>query len=148
MLENIGALPLLQKLKLESEEQFPSLKFLELKWCPLVSWIAESSHFPCLEKLRLYALKELEEIPCEIGEIPTMQAIHLEYCSESVVESAKTIAEEQDELQQQQQSSTTEPSKISRFAYADVTFYQALLRDILEETNRKPGRLNLTFREY
>ncbi|KAL1551785.1 putative late blight resistance protein R1B-16 isoform X3 [Salvia divinorum] len=110
MLENIGALPLLQKLKLEradfqkgvwetSEEQFPSLKFLELKWCSLVSWITESSHFPCLEKLRLYAMKELEEIPCEIGEIPTLQSIHLEYCSESVVESAKAIAEEQDELQ-------------------------------------------------
>ncbi|XP_042052324.1 putative late blight resistance protein homolog R1B-16 isoform X2 [Salvia splendens] len=110
MLKNIGALPLLQKLKLErahfqkgvwetSEEQFPSLQFLELKWCPLVSWITESSHFPCLEKIRLYALKELEEIPCEIGEIPTMQSIHLKYCRESVVESAKTIAEEQDELQ-------------------------------------------------
>ncbi|XP_042054919.1 putative late blight resistance protein homolog R1B-16 [Salvia splendens] len=110
MLKNIGALPLLQKLKLEragfqngvwetSEEQFPSLKFLELKWCHLVSWITDSSHIPCLEKLRLYATKELEEIPCEIGEIPTMQSIHLEYCRESVVESAKTIAEEQDELQ-------------------------------------------------
>ncbi|XP_047959853.1 putative late blight resistance protein homolog R1B-14 [Salvia hispanica] len=109
-LENIGALPLLQKLKLEragfengvwetSEKQFPSLKYLELKWCHLVSWITDSSHIPCLEKLRLYATKELEEIPCEIGEIPTMQSIHLEYCSESVVESAKTIAEEQDELQ-------------------------------------------------
>ncbi|XP_047952654.1 putative late blight resistance protein homolog R1B-16 [Salvia hispanica] len=109
-LEKIGALPLLQKLKLEragfengvwetSEEQFPSLKYLELKWCRLVSWITDSSHIPCLEKLRLYAIKELKEIPCEIGEIPTMQSIHLEYCSKSVVESAKAIAEEQDEIQ-------------------------------------------------
>ncbi|XP_047952527.1 putative late blight resistance protein homolog R1B-16 [Salvia hispanica] len=109
MLKNIGTLPLLQKLKLEQadfqngvwdtrEEQFPSLKFLELKWCHLVSWITDSSHIPCLEKLRLYAMKKLEEIPCEIGEIPTMQSIHLEYCSESVVESAKVIAEERDEI--------------------------------------------------
>ncbi|XP_047964128.1 putative late blight resistance protein homolog R1B-16 isoform X2 [Salvia hispanica] len=108
-LEMIGALPLLQKLKLEragfqngmwetSEEQFPSLKYLELKWCHLVSWITDSSHIPCLEKLRLYAIKKLE-IPSEIGEIPTMQSIHLEYCSESVVQSSKTIAEEQDEIQ-------------------------------------------------
>ncbi|XP_047953312.1 putative late blight resistance protein homolog R1B-16 [Salvia hispanica] len=109
-LSKIGALPLLQKLKLEragfqngvwetSEEQFPSLKYMELKWCHLVSWITDSSHIPCLEKLRLYAIKELKEMPCEIGEIPTMQSINLEYCSESVVESAKAIAEEQDEIQ-------------------------------------------------
>ncbi|XP_057770287.1 late blight resistance protein R1-A-like [Salvia miltiorrhiza] len=110
MLEKIGALPLLQKLKLERaefqegmwqtrEEEFPSLKFLELKWCLLKSWMTESSHFPLLEKLHLYGLRQLEEIPCEIGEISTLQSIHLEYCSESVVESAKAIAEEQEELQ-------------------------------------------------
>ncbi|KAH6767838.1 hypothetical protein C2S52_018821 [Perilla frutescens var. hirtella] len=113
MLEKIGgSLPLLQKLKLERgvfkigqwetvEGQFPDLKFLELSWCSgLKQWmIEESSHFPCLEHLHLAGLGELEEIPLEISEIPTLQSIELRYCSESAVRSAKKIAEEQEELQ-------------------------------------------------
>ncbi|KAH6812439.1 hypothetical protein C2S51_026201 [Perilla frutescens var. frutescens] len=113
MLEKIGgSLPLLQKLKLEYgrftthkwetvEGQFPSLKFLKLSYCGgLKQWmIEESSHFPCLEHLELTGLKELEEIPSEIGEILTLQLIELFYCSESAVKSAKKIVEEQEELQ-------------------------------------------------
>ncbi|KAH6767875.1 hypothetical protein C2S52_018858, partial [Perilla frutescens var. hirtella] len=105
-----SSLPLLQKLKLENgrftthmwdtvEDQFPSLKFLSLHWCEgLEYWTTmDSSHFPCLEHLHLSRLEELEEIPSEIGEIPTLQSIQLRYCSESVVKSAKKIAEKQEE---------------------------------------------------
>ncbi|KAH6812847.1 hypothetical protein C2S51_021865 [Perilla frutescens var. frutescens] len=107
-----GSLSLLQKLKLNEgvfktgkwetvEGQFPRLKFLELSWCSgLEQWmIEESSHFPCLEHLDLSGLKELEEIPSEIGEIPTLQSIRVAYCSESVVKSAKKIVDEKEELQ-------------------------------------------------
>ncbi|KAH6812899.1 hypothetical protein C2S51_021917 [Perilla frutescens var. frutescens] len=112
ILEKIGgSLPLLQKLKLEFgrfttqkwetvEGQFPSLKFLELDGCNgLKYWTMESSHFPCLEHIYLDGLKELEEIPLEIGEVLTLLSIELWYCSESAVKSAKKIVEEQEELQ-------------------------------------------------
>ncbi|XP_042049752.1 putative late blight resistance protein homolog R1B-19 [Salvia splendens] len=66
ILDKIGVLPHLQKLTLSkgsfrhgqwetSEGHFSSLKSLSLYDCPsLEVWTAESSHFPCLEKLTLY----------------------------------------------------------------------------------------------
>ncbi|KAL1551737.1 putative late blight resistance protein R1A-3 isoform X2 [Salvia divinorum] len=66
ILERIGTLPLLEKLKLyygsfgnssweTSEGHFRSLKFLELHECnELEFWTAESFHFPCLEHLVLH----------------------------------------------------------------------------------------------
>ena len=45
------------------EGQFPSLKYLSLAWCrQLECWKMESSHFPCLEQLRLCYLEDLKEI--------------------------------------------------------------------------------------
>ncbi|XP_057775491.1 late blight resistance protein R1-A-like [Salvia miltiorrhiza] len=82
------------------EGQFRSLKLLELDRCSgLQNWtMVESSHFPLLQELRLRYLDELEEIPSEVGEIPTLKSITLEYCSESAVESAAKIVEEQQDL--------------------------------------------------
>ncbi|XP_047943222.1 putative late blight resistance protein homolog R1B-16 [Salvia hispanica] len=113
MLEMIGSLPLLQKLKMLSgcfgtgkwevvEGQFPSLTSLSLIWCRgLKDWMAKDSAsiFPRLEKLRLSRLSKLEEIPAEIGDIPTLQTVELNHCSKSVVEYAKNIVDEQEETQ-------------------------------------------------
>ncbi|XP_057775499.1 putative late blight resistance protein homolog R1A-3 [Salvia miltiorrhiza] len=111
ILQKIGWSPLLQKLVLENgtfttgkwdtiEGQFRSLKLLKLEWCGgLKNWtMAESSHFPLLQELRLRGLHNLEEIPSEVGEIATLKSITLEYCSESAVESAAKIVEEQQDL--------------------------------------------------
>ncbi|KAL6568264.1 hypothetical protein OROHE_003948 [Orobanche hederae] len=111
ILGKIGCLPLLQKLvlirgffgtrKWETEEgQFPSLRILELDNCGyLEKWmVSDSSHFPRLQEVRLYWLKQLEEIPSEIGDIPTMKSIKLRYCDAPLVASAEKIVEEREEL--------------------------------------------------
>ncbi|XP_057776323.1 putative late blight resistance protein homolog R1A-3 [Salvia miltiorrhiza] len=111
ILQKIGWLPLLQKLVLHGgafktgkwdtiEGQFRSLKLLQLHYCNgLKNWtMAENSHFPLLHELRLRGLRQLEEIPSEVGEIPSLKSITLKGCSKSAVESAKKIVEEQQDL--------------------------------------------------
>ncbi|KAL3619488.1 hypothetical protein CASFOL_037058 [Castilleja foliolosa] len=117
MLEKIGSLPLLEKLRLKYgqfkrgkweivEGQFPSLKYLRLNYCyGLEHWTtAEDSEsiFPRLEKIYIHGADGLKNIPCEIGNIPTLQEIWLIYCNEAVVKSAKEMVEEQMELQGEQ----------------------------------------------
>ncbi|XP_057775502.1 putative late blight resistance protein homolog R1A-3 [Salvia miltiorrhiza] len=109
ILEKIGWLPLLHKLVLHRgtfktgkwdtiEGQFQSLKLLQLNFCQgLKSWMMAES-FPVLHELRLVYLNELEEIPSEVGDIPTLKSITLKDCSESAVESAAKIVEEQEDL--------------------------------------------------
>ncbi|KAL7115042.1 hypothetical protein ACP275_04G159500 [Erythranthe tilingii] len=103
----IGSLPNLEVLKLRLglvretvwnpvEGEFLRLKFLLVQWCNLVNWNAESSHFPVLEKLFLEYMEELEGIPLDIGEIPTLELIELKRCTESTAISAMRIAEEQE----------------------------------------------------
>ncbi|XP_057770185.1 putative late blight resistance protein homolog R1B-14 [Salvia miltiorrhiza] len=112
MLEKIGWLPLLEKLKLVRgcfgrgeweivEGRFPSLKYLSLDKCGgLKHWTAqESSIFPRLEQLHLDQLHDLKKLPSEIGHIPTLQKIYLSWCSKSAIRSAKKIVDEQVELQ-------------------------------------------------
>ncbi|XP_057792624.1 putative late blight resistance protein homolog R1A-10 [Salvia miltiorrhiza] len=112
MLGKIGALPLLEKFKLWMgcfktgkwemvEGQFPCLKYLGLYSCPsLEYWTAEaSSIFPRLEKLQLFDMEALKEIPFEIGELPNLQKIWMRDCGESSVRCAKEIVEEQVESQ-------------------------------------------------
>ncbi|KAL8456918.1 hypothetical protein ACS0TY_034952 [Phlomoides rotata] len=106
----IGALPLLQVLKLKTdsfigpdwvtvEGQFCSLKFLLIDFCDnLVRWTTDDTHFPRLEHLHLKRLDKLTEIPLSIGDIPTLQSIELERCSYSAIMSAKRILKEQEEL--------------------------------------------------
>ncbi|KAL2243750.1 putative late blight resistance protein homolog R1A-10 [Sesamum indicum] len=77
------------------EGQFPQLKVLRIWESDLVKWRADSIHFPNLERLHLYNMFCLEEIPWGIGDIPTLLSIHLLKCSDSCVNSAKQILEEQ-----------------------------------------------------
>ncbi|KAL2243749.1 putative late blight resistance protein homolog R1A-10 [Sesamum indicum] len=101
-----SVLPNLEKLKLYGnafkgpewspvEGQFPRLKVLIIWENDLVWWRAESIHFPKLERLDLYEMHCLEEIPSGIGDIPTLLSIHLWDCSDSSINSAKQILEEQ-----------------------------------------------------
>ncbi|XP_057801543.1 putative late blight resistance protein homolog R1C-3 isoform X2 [Salvia miltiorrhiza] len=111
ILEKIGSLPLLEKLKLSYgqfarrrweivEGQFPSLKYLRLYDCrDMECWTLEGSCLPRLEQLHLWFVESLEEFPSEIGEIPNLKSIQVWDCSESAVVSLKNIVEEQEELQ-------------------------------------------------
>ncbi|KAL7111271.1 hypothetical protein ACP275_05G078000 [Erythranthe tilingii] len=110
MKTKIGLLPNLQVLKLKAnsfvgtewetvEGQFCNLKFLQICDCSdLERWTTESAHFPRLEQLDLRHLDRLEEIPSDIGEIPTLQSIRVQYCSKTAVISAKRILDEQEEF--------------------------------------------------
>ncbi|KAL2465048.1 Disease resistance RPP8-like protein 3 [Abeliophyllum distichum] len=102
----IGSLPNLQVLKLKrnafsglvwepKEEQFLQLTFLLLEENNMKEWKADRIHFPKLQHLILHKCRHLIEVPCGIGDIPTLQKIELYYCSNSLVNSAKNIYEEQ-----------------------------------------------------
>ncbi|KAL0341447.1 UNVERIFIED_CONTAM: hypothetical protein Scaly_1807300 [Sesamum calycinum] len=75
--------------------QFPRLRVLLIHQSDLVRWNAENNHFPNLERLFLEDMHDLEEIPSDIGDIATLCSIHLDFCSDSIVNSAKQILEEQ-----------------------------------------------------
>ncbi|KAK4414168.1 putative late blight resistance proteinR1A-10 [Sesamum alatum] len=105
----IRSLPNLEVLKLRnfafigeewecSEGEFPRLKFLLIEGLHLKCWQVESSHFPCLERLIIKRCWELNEIPCEIGDIPTLQLIEVGGIRKSVIRSAVLIQEEQQSL--------------------------------------------------
>ncbi|XP_057810293.1 late blight resistance protein R1-A-like [Salvia miltiorrhiza] len=104
ILDKVGVLPHLEKLTLglgwfneweTTEGQFRSLKFLTLNHTDdLKIWEIESSHFPCLKRLHLIGVHKLQEIPLEFAEIPTLNEICVEFCSDSAVVSAKRISEE------------------------------------------------------
>lgn len=109
----IASLPHLQILELNgkavvgpewncAQETFISLKHLRIHYCNyLINWIADASHFPVLETLDLEGLSKLEEIPSGIGEIATLERIHVYDCSESATISAIKILEEQESLENQ-----------------------------------------------
>ncbi|KZV15991.1 hypothetical protein F511_14357 [Dorcoceras hygrometricum] len=105
----VGTLPHLEALNLmynavvgrewnPVEGQFLKLKYLRIVDTDLEEWVADSSHFPNLEKLALYSLDDLKEIPCGLGEIGTLRSISLSYCSSSASDSAEKIQEEQQQL--------------------------------------------------
>ncbi|KAL1561265.1 putative late blight resistance protein R1B-16 [Salvia divinorum] len=83
--------------KVAEEDVLCSLQFLYLERLRLVRWIADEANFPRLRHLRVHRCYHLEEIPSGIGEIPTLQLIELEECTESAVASAERIVEEQSE---------------------------------------------------
>ncbi|XP_057780730.1 putative late blight resistance protein homolog R1A-10 [Salvia miltiorrhiza] len=76
-------------------DEFNSLQFLLLVGLKLVRWRADETNFPRLRHLFIRGCRKLEEIPARIGEIPTLQLIHLERCSGSAVASARQIQDEQ-----------------------------------------------------
>ncbi|KAL2490426.1 Disease resistance RPP8-like protein 3 [Abeliophyllum distichum] len=106
----VGSLPNLQVLKLlcvsfvglewkPNEGEFLQLKYLLLDRIYLENWIANSTHFPSLERLVIESCPNLKEIPFGIGEIPTLESIEVSnFCRDSVVASAKQIQEEKQEL--------------------------------------------------
>ncbi|CAA2985725.1 late blight resistance homolog R1A-10 isoform X1 [Olea europaea subsp. europaea] len=103
----VGNLPNLEVLKLKevdlesnawkTEGEFSRLKFLHVEATQFKIWEAEAAHFPSLQCLRLKNCFSLKCIPPEIGEIPTLQQIFLYRCSTSVVKSANSILEEQED---------------------------------------------------
>ncbi|KAJ9551661.1 hypothetical protein OSB04_015706 [Centaurea solstitialis] len=108
--KSIQLLPNLEVLKIEDslcwtegqwdacEQQFRQLKLLQLEELDIKQWAASSTSFPCLKQLSVLFCKDLEEIPLEIGEIATLKLIEIYGCSNSVVESAKRIQEEQHDV--------------------------------------------------
>ncbi|KAD4982109.1 hypothetical protein E3N88_18780 [Mikania micrantha] len=102
----IQSLPNLQVLKLDfkafkgecwntDEQVFPMLTFLRLGGLDIKLWKADSKSFPCLKQLEVDSCEGLEEIPLEIGEIPTLELIKITYCTRSVGESVRRIQEDQ-----------------------------------------------------
>ncbi|KAL8497688.1 hypothetical protein ACS0TY_021135 [Phlomoides rotata] len=105
----VGRLKHLEVLKLRDERglrwdtrdgEFQKLKFLQLKEVNLNQWnVASSEHFPELQRLILSNCYLLQEIPSEIGEITTLEWIEVKLnCLSSLVESAKRIKEEQQDM--------------------------------------------------
>ncbi|KAL2515240.1 putative late blight resistance protein-like protein R1A-6 [Forsythia ovata] len=102
----VGSLPNLQVLKIfdslrgiewePNEGEFLQLKYLRLHDIYLKNWIADSIHFPSLERLLIRNCGL--EIPSAIGEIPTLVSIEVFRCGASVVTSAKQIQKEQHSL--------------------------------------------------
>ncbi|KAD4982119.1 hypothetical protein R6Q59_001699 [Mikania micrantha] len=102
----IQSLPNLQVLKIgmdafegscwnTHEHEFPRLTFLKLYFLDIKLWKPDSTSFPCLKQLEIEGCKGLEEIPLEIGEIPTLELIKITYCRQSVGESVRRIQQEQ-----------------------------------------------------
>ncbi|KAJ0447690.1 putative leucine-rich repeat domain superfamily [Helianthus annuus] len=105
----IQSLPNLQVLKLHydafvgscwntDEKEFQQLKFLRLMGLDIKQWEACSISFPCLRQLEIFWCSDLEEIPLEIGDIPTLELIKIEGCRPCVGESVRRIEEEQRDL--------------------------------------------------
>ncbi|XP_022860526.1 putative late blight resistance protein homolog R1B-17 isoform X2 [Olea europaea var. sylvestris] len=101
-----GSLPNLEVLKLReyafqgrewipNEGEFLQLKFLLIWETDLEHWRAKDTHFPRLEHLILRNCSNLVEVPSDIGEIPTLETIEIDYSSPSAVDSAKKILEDQ-----------------------------------------------------
>ncbi|KAI3795561.1 hypothetical protein L1987_38216 [Smallanthus sonchifolius] len=105
----IQSLPNLQVLKLTNhafkgscwnthDQEFPQLKFLKLQSLDIKLWEAYRQSFPCLRQLEVFYCDRLEEIPLEIGDIPTLDLIQIKECTNSVGESVRRIQEEQHDL--------------------------------------------------
>ncbi|CAH1439374.1 unnamed protein product [Lactuca virosa] len=80
------------------DEQFQRLKFLRLKKLNTRQWEASSINFPCLERLEVLNCIDLEEIPLELGDISTLERIHIENCGASLLVSFRKIRQEQDDV--------------------------------------------------
>ncbi|MFS7990174.1 putative P-loop containing nucleoside triphosphate hydrolase, leucine-rich repeat domain superfamily [Helianthus anomalus] len=102
----LQSLPNLQVLKLKDdsfegslwntdEQEFRQLKFLRLERLNIKMWEAYSRSFPCLKQLQIFDCYHLQEIPLDIGDIPTLELIIINSCRHSVCESVRTIQEEQ-----------------------------------------------------
>ncbi|XP_073121180.1 putative late blight resistance protein homolog R1A-3 [Henckelia pumila] len=105
----IGSLPNLQVLEVIDtpgadasewtpvEGQFLRLKYFFSTLDYLVKWEVEKEHFPSLESLILKHALWIDEIPCGVGEMDSLQLIELQNCTESLVNSAKEIEQQHHE---------------------------------------------------
>ncbi|KAL3825546.1 hypothetical protein ACJIZ3_021575 [Penstemon smallii] len=99
----IGDLPNLEILHLLSqafegptwetvEDNFKKLECLKIWKHGLNEWrVDDANHFPSLRLLHIGYCINLEEIPSSIAEIPTLEKIKVEYCSDGVMSSAENI---------------------------------------------------------
>ncbi|XP_051119101.1 late blight resistance protein R1-A-like [Andrographis paniculata] len=89
-LTTVGSLKLLEVLRLRKDalvgeewepkdDQFLKLRFLLMESLDLVQWKADRDHFPRLEHLRIMECSELEEIPLNFGDIPTLKSIKVQF---------------------------------------------------------------------
>ncbi|THG16097.1 hypothetical protein TEA_014819 [Camellia sinensis var. sinensis] len=81
-----------------SDGEFPQLKLLKLESLEIMQWDVSSNHFPTLQRLQLVNCHGLENIPSEIGDIPTLQVIEVHQCNPCLVNSAREIKEEQESM--------------------------------------------------
>ncbi|XP_076882246.1 putative late blight resistance protein homolog R1B-23 [Bidens hawaiensis] len=106
-IQTFGLLPNLEVLKLNvdacigeiweaSDVEFANLKFLKLQDLDIVKWEASSRQFPRLQRLVVCHCSRLQEIPCDIGEILTLELIEVSWCGESTARSATMIQKEQE----------------------------------------------------
>ncbi|KAL0449445.1 UNVERIFIED_CONTAM: Disease resistance protein RPM1 [Sesamum latifolium] len=79
------------------EGEFLRLKVLAIYGTDLEQWRAEDIHFSNLHGLYLDDVRKLKEIPLSIGDINTLQSIHLKFCSYSANNSAVEILKDQKE---------------------------------------------------
>ncbi|KAI3780968.1 hypothetical protein L2E82_10964 [Cichorium intybus] len=77
------------------EKQFQQLKFLGLFDLNIKQWETSSLNFPRLEQLKVGGCVDLEEIPLELGDIPTLQTIEVSDCAPSLRLSVLKIQKEQ-----------------------------------------------------
>ncbi|XP_076887617.1 putative late blight resistance protein homolog R1B-14 [Bidens hawaiensis] len=105
----IQSLPNLQVLKLHSDafvgscwntdgQEFPQLKFLRLDELNIKQWEVYSPSFPCLKQLEINRCLQLEEIPLEIVDIPTLELVKIRKCAYSIDESVRRIRQEQQDM--------------------------------------------------
>ncbi|XP_051115954.1 late blight resistance protein R1-A-like [Andrographis paniculata] len=105
----IGLLPKLEKLDLVNategsewnpgEGEFLRLKILYIVCNNLVQWEADMGNFPVLERLKLFHVSSLKEIPSGIGDIPTLRRIELIGCNIAAMNSAYEIWKEQQDVE-------------------------------------------------
>ncbi|XP_057492948.1 putative late blight resistance protein homolog R1A-10 isoform X1 [Actinidia eriantha] len=119
-LPNLEVLKLLQfacvgKCWTTSDGDFPQLKFLKLVTIPIEEWQVSSNPFPMLQRLVLVGCPELQSIPSEIGEVPTLQMIEVRDCNTSVANSAHKIKEEQNWLQIVESGNRASPRQLGRW---------------------------------
>ncbi|CAI9089199.1 OLC1v1023720C1 [Oldenlandia corymbosa var. corymbosa] len=107
----IGKLPNLEVLKLltdafsgESwdmeEGEFANLRFLKLESLDIVRWTAcsDDDQFPNLQKLVLNYCPKLEEIPCCLENISTLEVIEVSSCWEGISSLVEQIQEVQTDM--------------------------------------------------
>ncbi|CAK9137455.1 unnamed protein product [Ilex paraguariensis] len=106
----LGMLPNLEVLKLSrnafigplwetNDGGFNRLKFLKLHFiATLKRWKTSRDHFPNIERLVVQQCEKLEEIPSELGYIPTLRMIEISHLSHSAANSARQIMEEQQSM--------------------------------------------------